>query len=46
MGVAICLSIDKKELLGEQKRVEARVKRGKEATTSPEGLSYPNSSVS
>ena len=46
MGVAVCLSIDQRDLLGEHKGVEAGgVERGEEAMMSPEGLSYPKSSI-
>ncbi|RRT61474.1 hypothetical protein B296_00017325 [Ensete ventricosum] len=41
MRVTVWLSIDQGKLLGEHRGVEAGGRRGEEAMTSPEGLSYP-----
>ncbi|RRT52684.1 hypothetical protein B296_00036119 [Ensete ventricosum] len=45
MRVAVCLSIDQGELLGGYSGVEAGGRKGRGATTSPVGLSYPKSKV-
>ena len=44
MGVAVCLSIDQTDCLENTEVLKQEVERGEEATTSPEGLSYPKSS--
>ena len=44
MGVAVCLSIDQTDCLENRDVLKQEVERGEEATTSPEGLSYPKSS--
>ena len=46
MGVVVYLSIDQTDYLENTEVLKQGVKRGEEATTSPEGLSYPKSSIS
>ena len=41
MRVAVCLSIDQTDCLENTEVLKQGVERGEEATTSPEGLSYP-----